>query len=341
MIEASSEMFQHDSMSEFLSSILEQVSTFYQDDLEMVFVREKEEPTPSGFIVTDNKKEMIIIAAKGRYQKFIGENIGNISELSDIYDAMLNEMDAKSRVSLLDNGFIVKHSENSRSKNFIFVEGSQTKYQIELINLFLTNYSLALDNFYMDRLISETQEQMIFTLGEVIESQFEETSGHLKRVTDILCHLAKKAGLPKIEVEFTKIAGALHDVGKIGIPSDILKKPGKLTPEEFEIIKNHTRIGHKILSKSKLEVFQIAAEIALHHHEKYDGSGYPDGLKGEEISIYSRMMAVADVFDAMTHKRVYKDALSEKETLAYMQSEKGRHFDPDLIDHLLAILKEE
>lgn len=340
MIEASSEMFQHDSMSEFLSSILDQVSNFYQDDMELVFLRGKGKSIASGFILADNSEDMTIIAAKGKYERFVGQKISSISELSDIYTIILNEMNSKSRVSVVKNGFIVKQSGNNMTKNIIFVEGVESYFQLDLINLFLSNYSIALDNFYMNKLISETQTEMVYTLGEVIEAQFEETSGHLKRVSALLSKLGQKIGLPKTDVEFTKIAGALHDVGKIGIPTAILQKPGRLTPEEMDIVKSHSRIGYRILSKSKLEVFQIAAEIALHHHEKYDGTGYPDRLKGDEISIYSRMMAVADVFDAMTHKRVYKDAVSIEETIEYMQSEKGRHFDPHLIDHLAAIMHE-
>ena len=102
-------------------------------------------------------------------------------------------------------------------------------------------------------------------------------------------------------------------------------------------MKQHTVIGHKILAKSNMEVFQIAAEIALHHHEKYDGTGYPEGLKGEDISLYARMMAIVDVFDAMTHKRVYKDAFPVEDTLAYMKSEKGKHFDPELLDLFISM----
>ena len=114
----------------------------------------------------------------------------------------------------------------------------------------------------------------------------------------------------------------MHDIGKIAIPDSILKKPGKLTDEEFEIIKTHPSVGYKIFEKSDLDMLKISANLALNHHEKYDGSGYPNGLKQEEILLEARMLSIIDVFDAMTHKRVYKDAFSTGEALDYIRNQK-------------------
>ena len=134
------------------------------------------------------------------------------------------------------------------------------------------------------------------------------------------------------EAEILKMASMMHDIGKIAIPDSILKKPGKLTEEEFEIIKTHPSIGYKIFEKSDLDMLRIAANLALNHHEKYDGSGYPNGLKQEEILLEARMLSIIDVFDAMTHKRVYKDAFSTGEALDYIRNQKRKHFDPELVD---------
>lgn len=127
----------------------------------------------------------------------------------------------------------------------------------------------------------------------------------------------------------------MHDIGKIAIPDAILKKPGKLTAEEFEIIKEHPLIGYQILSKSNLNVLKLAAEIALYHHEKYDGSGYPEGLRGNTIPLSTRMLAIIDVFDAITHRRIYKAAESIDNALNYLKENRGTHFDPDLVDLFL------
>jgi response regulator RpfG family c-di-GMP phosphodiesterase len=340
MIEASSDIFKHDNMSDFLTSILRQISSFHQDEPEMVFLRENKADGPGGFIASDDQKDFVIVAAKGRFEAFVGRHISEIPELASIYACMAGDCSESVRILPVENGFLVRQSGNKSIRNFIFVEGGQDVLKLDLIGLFLTNYSIALDSFHLDKVTKQTQEEMIFTLGEVIEAQFEETSGHLKRVTDLMQALARKAGLPEAECEFVRIASALHDVGKIGIPDAILKKTGKLTDEEFAQMKLHTVVGNRILGKSKMSVLQIAAELALHHHERFDGSGYPEGLVGDAIPLYSRMMALVDVFDAMTHKRVYKDAMSHEEASAYISGQKNRHFDPTLVDFFLEVVAE-
>lgn len=175
-------------------------------------------------------------------------------------------------------------------------------------------------------------EETIITLGEIAEKHFDDTGTHVKRVSYMMHHFGLVMKFSEEECEKLRLASILHDVGKIGIPDAVLKKPGKLTEEEFEIIKGHSELGYKILSGSNLDILQTAAEIAHSHHEKYDGTGYPKGAKGEDIPIQSRMLAIIDVFDAMSHKRVYKEASSFQETLEYIVSQKGKHFDADLVE---------
>ena len=173
---------------------------------------------------------------------------------------------------------------------------------------------------------------MIIALGDTLESHFKETGNHVKRISEMMYRFCMLNGGTLPESEMLKSASSMHDLGKIAIPDAILKKPGKLTEEEFEIIKSHTVHGYNILSKSNVHILKVAAEIAFYHHEKFDGSGYPNRRKGEEIPLYARMMAIVDVFDAMTHKRVYKDAYSIEDTLDYIVRNKGTHFDPALVD---------
>ena len=124
----------------------------------------------------------------------------------------------------------------------------------------------------------------------------------------------------------------MHDVGKIGIPDYILLKPGKLTPEEFEVMKGHARIGYELLKDSRSEIMKAGAEVAISHHEKFDGTGYPHGLKGNQIPLFGRIVAVADVFDALTSKRPYKEAFPFAEAMAILRRDAGSHFDPQLVD---------
>lgn len=137
-----------------------------------------------------------------------------------------------------------------------------------------------------------------------------------------------KYGLPEEEAEQLKLASPMHDIGKIGIADAILNKPGKLTVEEYEVMKTHATIGYSMLKHSKRKLLKTAAIVAYEHHEKYDGSGYPRSLKGEDIHIYGRITAIADVFDALGSDRVYKKAWDDDKLLALFNEQKGAHFDP-------------
>lgn len=182
---------------------------------------------------------------------------------------------------------------------------------------------------------NETQKEIIFRISEVVENRSDSTANHLKRVSKISECLAEKLGYEKDMVMAISLASVMHDVGKIGISDSILLKPGKLTEEEFNIMKNHTIIGNRILKDSKLPVLNLAANIALYHHEKFDGTGYPERLVGENIPRESAIVAVADVFDALLAERCYKKAWSFEDTIAYMEKEKGKHFSPLIIDTLM------
>jgi response regulator RpfG family c-di-GMP phosphodiesterase len=175
-------------------------------------------------------------------------------------------------------------------------------------------------------------------MGVVEEQRSKETADHTRRVTEYCNILATRFGLSEHDIEMITAAAPLHDIGKLGIPDSILLKPGKLTDDEFDVIKNHTVIGHAMLVHSKREILKAAAIIASQHHEKWDGSGYPQGLAGEDIHIYGRVAALADVFDALTSDRVYRKAMPDEEVLALIKREKGKHFDPVLVDLFFADL---
>ncbi len=207
---------------------------------------------------------------------------------------------------------------------------------IGFIKIFSTNLAVAFDNLALTEEIEDTQREVIFTLGEVVETRSEETGNHVKRVGEYSYLLAKKYGFDEETAELLRFASPMHDVGKIGIPDAILNKPGKLTGEEFETIKTHTLIGHDILKGSKQKILQMAASIALEHHERWDGCGYPHGLSGERINVLARIVKVADVFDALSCKRVYKEAWEIEQIIETLRQDRGTHFDPTLVDLTLA-----
>jgi cyclic di-GMP phosphodiesterase len=178
----------------------------------------------------------------------------------------------------------------------------------------------------------ESHLDTIHRLAVAAEYKDEDTATHIRRMSHYCAILARGLNLPPGEVELILNASIMHDVGKIGIPDAILLKPGKLTEKEFEIMKQHTIIGARILSGSPSELLQAGEVIALSHHEKWDGSGYPNGLVGENIPLWGRICAVADVFDALTSKRPYKEALPNEKVYEILREGRGMHFDPSIVD---------
>ena len=181
----------------------------------------------------------------------------------------------------------------------------------------------------------ETQKEIITVLGQIIENRSEETANHTKRVAKISKFIARLLGFSEEDAQLIEIASPLHDVGKIGIPETVLHKPGKLTVEEFDIVKTHAVIGYEILKKSKIHTLNIAANIAHEHHERWDGKGYPRGIKNENINIYARITTVADIFDALLSRRIYKEPWTIDEVIEYFETEKGKIFDPYIVELFL------
>ena len=181
-----------------------------------------------------------------------------------------------------------------------------------------------------------TQRELVATLGEVIETRSQETGHHVQRVARISRLLGEKAGLGPDELDVLEAASPLHDVGKIGIPDEILHRPGKLSNLEILQIQRHTVIGKDILKYSDRRLLSAACAIAYQHHERWDGSGYPEGLAGEDIHIFARITALADVYDALSMARCYKQAWPEERVLRFIRRERGSFFDPHLVDIFLS-----
>lgn len=180
--------------------------------------------------------------------------------------------------------------------------------------------------------LEQTQREVVFTMGAIGETRSKETGNHVKRVAEYSCVLALAYGLNSEQAELLKQASPMHDIGKVAIPDAILNKPGRLTASEFEVMKTHAAIGHDMLRHSNRALLRAAATVALQHHEKFDGSGYPASLAGEQIHIFGRITAIADVFDALGSSRVYKPAWQDSEIFALFREQRGRHFDPRLVD---------
>lgn len=210
-----------------------------------------------------------------------------------------------------------------------------SKQDMEYLSLAASYSGKSLESIMLHEEIIETQKEIILAMGEIGEGRSKETGNHVKRVAQYSYILALGLGMNEAEAEMLRNASPMHDIGKVAIPDAILLKPGKLMPEEFNLMKSHADIGYRLLRNSKRQLLQAAAIVALHHHEKWDGTGYPQGLKEEGIHIYGRITAIADVFDALGSPRAYKAAWELDRILSLIKEERGRHFDPRVVDVFL------
>lgn len=188
--------------------------------------------------------------------------------------------------------------------------------------------------------LEQAKAEILQLLGRASEYRDDMTGMHTQRVGRFSGMIARRLGLTEDEAEMIAKAAPLHDIGKIGIPDGILLKPGRFEPHEFERMKEHTSIGASILDGSQFSVLKLASSIARFHHEKWNGTGYPEGLKESDIPIEARIVALADFFDALTHERPYKKAWSPEEAVAEVQNQRGEHFDPQIVDAFLELFRE-
>jgi len=231
------------------------------------------------------------------------------------------------------------------TKPFKYIEAlSRIRNALETHLLYkqLRNNNEQLEDLVKERTneIYETRLKIIRRLSRAAEFRDNETGMHIIRMSRYSTSLAHAIGMSEDECTIILNSSPLHDIGKIGIPDRILLKPGKLNAEEWEIMKSHTLIGVRILEGDDCELLNAARTIALTHHEKWDGSGYPNGSAGEKIPVMGRIVAICDVFDALISKRPYKKAWNVNDTLKLLKKEKGKHFDPQLVDCFLGIMPE-
>ena len=219
----------------------------------------------------------------------------------------------------------------------IYLEADQTIAPLDghVLDVYCRNIALALQAATLNHELNKTQSDLIVMLGEAIEKRSKETGNHVRRVGEFSCLLAKLYGLQEDEADTLLIAAALHDAGKIAIPDAILNKPGRLSPEERVVMETHAEIGGQMFAGKEIPVLKSAMIIADQHHERWDGLGYPNKLKGEAIHIYGRITALADVFDALGSHRCYKKAWPLEDVLQALRDERGRHFEPALVDLFL------
>lgn len=343
IVKIGSELFSARSLDDFLKGMLDQVSQLYYDSLSSVVVQVRALPfsgsEKSGIIVRGLEGAGQIVAATGKFRPLVGKLVSDAPETLHL-QAHLKDFHGTGGdiVQVVEGGLLIySQFANAATRNFIYLEEPVERLDLDQVKLFLTNFSLTLDNFYLNQFVQGLQDDLLFMFAETIERHFKESSHHVRRVSLMVKELAIAQGLSPDLTETIRLASVLHDMGKIGIPDEILKKPGKLNDIEMAVMKTHTNIGYELLSRSDLPLFRLGARIAKYHHEHWAGTGgYPDRINGEAIPLEARMTAIADVFDALVNSRVYKEAWPPEEAIEELKRGRGKAFDPHLIDLFIA-----
>lgn len=326
IIKSSAHLFEQQSLKEFAKGVLTQLISILKLDESSVYLQ------LSGFSAINDKNDFIILAATGKYEKAVNHYVSDI--FSNNIIRYLKQAVAEEQSLFIDDVYVGYFATKSGNRNLLFLKSCAHLSQLDqdLIRIFSNNVAIAFENILLNQEIVDTHKEMLLTLGEVVENRSSDVGKHAQRVS-LFCHLlALKAGLTRDDADLLRLVSPIHDVGKVAIPDSILFKPGRLTSEEFEKIKPHTTIGHDILKNSNRKIMNAAAIVALQHHEHWDGAGYPNGLKGEEIHIFGRITGLADVFDSLTHWRIYKEKWSIDRVIDLIKHQRGQRFDPKLVD---------
>ncbi len=322
IIDATAALFQNQSVKTFSGQVLSRLLKILQ--------LENDSSINCAYAVGMPGGDVMVMAGTGQYAAYVGRPLEQSLPSSVI--RFYQDHRSSGGEQVLDSSYTGIFHTREGFSSLLHLAGINRLSSIDkrLIRIYASNISIGFDNLSLAREIINTQKEVILTLGEVVETRSRETAHHVTRVAEFCFLLAGKYGLDNDTAELLRMASPMHDVGKIGIPEAILTKPGRLTPEEFDVVKTHARIGYEILRNSKRPIMETAAIVALQHHEHWDGKGYPQQLSGENIHVFGRIAAIADVFDALTHKRCYKDAWPVESVLSFFRDQEGRQFDPVL-----------
>ena len=288
----------------------------------------------NGFVATLHK-DIIIQAGIGTFQNDI--NHQDALEIHQRWGKLL--LDGQSIDNLPENIFITLFKDDKKTLGYIYLEGINklTASDRHLITVLSNQISSAIQNQRLQSDLREANRVALLMLAEASEYKDEDTGEHLLRIRDSTYNLALAYGLDDEIAQQYGDAAILHDIGKMGIPDEILQKPGSLAPHEFDIIKTHPVIGESILKRNRW--FLLARTCAFNHHEHWDGNGYPNGLKGKDIPLIGRIVAVTDVFDALSHSRPYKEAWPLDKVIKTILAGTGKQFDPQVINAFMSLHK--
>jgi putative nucleotidyltransferase with HDIG domain len=327
VINASAYVFSHQKSTEFASAVLSQLANLVGLERGALYCRvaNPDKCDPEHFQVA---------AATGEYERYANANADE-GLPPHIAESLKRAYAQKQHLFQRDH-YVLHFTDSRHSESLLYVGETRrlTELDLRLVEVFCTNVSIAFENLHLNQELFESQLEMICLLAGAAETRSRETANHVKRVGLLAEYLAREYGLDDKSAEALRFASPLHDIGKIGIPDSILNKPGKHTPEETVVMRTHAEVGFEMLTPSRRPLLQLAAQIAMDHHENWDGSGYPRGLSGEQISIGGRITMLADVYDALGSRRCYKEPWPAEDIRLFITQQRGLKFEPKLVDIL-------
>ncbi|HYD32709.1 MAG TPA: DUF3369 domain-containing protein [Azospirillaceae bacterium] len=349
IIEASATLFEQRSLEQFVQGVILQISSLIRNAQGSLLCTVKREAKNGGAVDCAE-----VVAGSGPFEEHRGRPVRSCisPEVAEDIETAFRE-----RCNIYrDNHLVMVFRSRNHAASVVYIRGPSALNDIDrrLIEIFCAKVAIGFDNVYLYEQLINAQKATVYALGKMAEFKDEVTGEHVKRIERMATRIAQELSrrghytdqIDDAFIEHIGMASILHDVGKVGIPDRILRKPGKLDPDEMKVMREHAAMGGTILREAAGLVdgnnyLSMGAEIAESHHEKFNGAGYPHGIKGMDIPLAGRIVAVADVFDALMHKRPYKDAWTRDSALELIRKETGEHFDPLVVEAFLTVVQEE
>lgn len=339
IIDASRNLFEQQSLAQFSRGVLQQLTALLHlgpDSVQLKsagFAAGREADSLPGELdeAEHGAEDFQILAGTGVYERSGGRPMAEA--VSGAVVRRLMQARAQHETLIDNNDFVGYFRSSNLSENLVYMHTRRllSGLDADLLQLFAGNVGIAFDNLHLNDELTNTQLELVHMLCEAIEARSSDSSRHVARVGEFAGRLGGLLGLPERECQLLRQAAPMHDLGKIAIPDAILCHPGPLEDAQFEIVKTHTTVGHRLLERSRRASLRAAALIAQQHHEHWDGGGYPEGRRGEQIHLYGRIVAMADTFDALATRRVHKAAWPIERVLGYLLEQSGLRFDPRLV----------